>query len=807
MRKILQILPVLTLMLFGIGVAMITQETNAKTFFNGKVVKVNVKLEVDGKTFETDSRKADNVHIYIAKESPTVNFTWNAENKDAKCSLAAGIDSPDALQQNLPSTGTRQIDFGDRTMSVINFFCNIGDATKSEGINFNFNIANAINYSGGTCSNLKDGCCYNMVNDRTLKESDPDCAEFKKCADVDTATTPTYWNSDPLPCCSADLVEMPSGAGDGDLYCRAKASDSVKSKHIIDLSMTGPMEFVENKVEGFSSTKKYLISRNRPGLIYITMSDGLHECTSNLDLEWKGNSEPAQVGLSYAKKYEEMKPGKYYVKCKMFNNGKFDINDNGKSIEANIEVAYDDRPELSGEYKFDVMVVDENGNPRKGVPIEIMGLDDTKFQPGYRYDSDDSVKTFSKDVDSYLAANIYVDDSHPNMDTPVITDEQRWLKKGEGYYWQVCAKDDPSDCITEKDGVISKGTIQAWGASGQLIAWNAISNYDVVKLTIVSNFDSYYHAYEKVKNQKITPDFSEHTSWRDPWFFKVTSGDNEYFVGSYGQSGSEYIINIPKPNYSIEWNKYKYNNSVFYLKDGKDNSVVRLNDDYKINASFIGSDQRVFEFYNLGDSFHLTYSNNPLESLSSTKKIIIKYDSTANNIDDNESNINNDEDTTKVKLKLIGNVQDSDSKEKIAGVGSNVKMTIECSDGKVRNLNTKDGYFIYNINNLPNSGCKLINNTDTLTRDNWNVADYQYKGYTICKDGDIGDNNAECIDNVLEKNTWNMSSIDSGSKYQIVYYYDKLDVENKVVDSNLEDKIDQLILMIKKILEKLGIEL
>ena len=192
----------------------------------------------------------------------------------------------------------------------------------------------------------------------------------------------------------------------------------------------------------------------------------------------------------------------------------------------------------------------------------------------------------------------------------------------------------------------------------------------------------------------------------------------------------------------------------------------------------------------------------------SGKQIIDDDDNESAGADNNKTTSDtDDEDTTKVKLKLIGNVQDSDSKEKIAGVGSNVKMTIECSDGKVRNLNTKDGYFIYNINNLPNSGCKLINNTDTLTRDNWNVADYQYKGYAICKDGDIGDDEAECIDNVLEKNTWNMSSIDSGSKYQIVYYYDKLDVENKVVDSNLEDKIDQLILMIKKILEKLGIEL
>ena len=52
-----------------------------------------------------------------------------------------------------------------------------------------------------------------------------------------------------------------------------------------------------------------------------------------------------------------------------------------------------------------------------------------------------------------------------------------------------------------------------------------------------------------------------------------------------------------------------------------------------------------------------------------------------------------------------------------------------------------------------------------------------------------------------------MSAITDGSKYQIVYQYDKLDVQNEPVNSDLEDKIDQLILMIKKILEKLGISL
>ncbi|MFZ5391707.1 MAG: hypothetical protein ACOZAR_00750 [Patescibacteria group bacterium] len=164
-------------------------------------------------------------------------------------------------------------------------------------------------------------------------------------------------------------------------------------------------------------------------------------------------------------------------------------------------------------------------------------------------------------------------------------------------------------------------------------------------------------------------------------------------------------------------------------------------------------------------------------------------------------------DTSKVKFKLIGNVRDSESKEKIADVGSNVKMTIECDDGKVRNLSTKDGYFIYNITNLPVSGCKLINNTDALVRDNWSIADYEYKGYTLCKDSEIGKTNASCATNVINKNSWDMSSITDGSKYQIVYLYDKLDVENEPVNADLEDKIDQLILMIKKILEKLGISL
>ncbi len=164
-------------------------------------------------------------------------------------------------------------------------------------------------------------------------------------------------------------------------------------------------------------------------------------------------------------------------------------------------------------------------------------------------------------------------------------------------------------------------------------------------------------------------------------------------------------------------------------------------------------------------------------------------------------------DTSKVKFKLIGNIRDSESKEKIADVGSNVKMTIECSDGKVRNLSTKDGYFIYNINNLPVSGCKLINNTDALVRNNWSIADYEYKGYTLCKDSEIGKENASCATNVITKNSWDMSSITDGSKYQIVYQYDKLDVQNEPVNSDLEDKIDQLILMIKKILEKLGISL